>query len=139
MSELRTWLAELPPGTCVALLARSWLGRLAVDVDGHPEIFPVNHVIDPVDGSVLFPTRDGTKLHAALAAPLVAFEVDGVDPDDGSGWSVLLVGRAEVETDLDVVAWATGRRGVPWAIHDESIWLRIRPARITGRRISLVV
>lgn len=139
MAEMRTWLAELPPRTCMALLSRSWLGRLAVDVDGHPEIFPVNHVVDPVDGSVLFPTREGTKLHASLGHRLVAFEADGVDTDDGSGWSVLMVGTAELERNPDVAAWAAARRAVPWAISEESRWIRIRPVRVTGRRISLVV
>ncbi|MGD9798065.1 MAG: pyridoxamine 5'-phosphate oxidase family protein [Microbacteriaceae bacterium] len=138
VNEPRTWLEEIPVRRCIALLDGSWLGRIALDVGGHPEIFPVNHVVDRSDGSILFPTRVGTKLRAALDAPLVAFEVDGVDPIDGSGWSVLVVGAAEVERDPDVAAWATSWRAVPWAVSDASTWIRIRPVRVTGRRISLV-
>lgn len=138
MTEMRTWLTEIPMHECVALLSKSWVGRLALDAGGHPDIFPVNHVVDARDSSILFPTRVGTKLHAALRCPIVAFEVDGIDPDDGSGWSVVLLGRAELLSDEDTIAWATARRAAPWAIHEQSQWLRIRPVQITGRRIFMV-
>jgi hypothetical protein len=50
-------------------------------VDGHPEVFPVNHVYDRERGCFAFPTNSGTEVHAALGWPWVAFEVDGIDPD----------------------------------------------------------
>ena len=45
---------------CWNLLARCQLGRLAVDVDGEPDIFPVNYVVD--GPRVLFRTAPGSKL-----------------------------------------------------------------------------
>jgi nitroimidazol reductase NimA-like FMN-containing flavoprotein (pyridoxamine 5'-phosphate oxidase superfamily) len=133
----RTWLEELHPGECAVLLEASWLGRIGVVVDGHPEIFPVNHAYEPETGGVVFPTNARTKLHAALEHPLVAFEVDGVD-ELGSGWSVLLIGPAEEITDPREIQRADARRKVRWAVSDRSHWIRVRRARLTGRRITLV-
>jgi nitroimidazol reductase NimA-like FMN-containing flavoprotein (pyridoxamine 5'-phosphate oxidase superfamily) len=134
----RTWLADLPTPECAALLELSWLGRLGVTVDGHPEIFPVNHVFDRATGTIVFPTNARTKLHAALSQPLVAFEVDGVDPDGASAWSVLVVGRAHEETDRRAIAAAMRARRPAWAVSETTRWLRIEPVRVTGRRIALV-
>ena len=57
------------------LLREAVVGRLAVMVDDHPEIFPVNHMVDR--GSVVFRSAAGTKL-AGSVGHLVAFEVDEV-------------------------------------------------------------
>lgn len=135
---VRTWLEDLPPRECADLLELSWLGRLGVTVDGHPEIFPVNHAFDRPTGTIIFPTNARTKLHSALQEPLVAFEVDGVYPDEMAGWSVLVVGAAEEETDHDAIAWAMGLRRATWAVSEHTRWLRIRPVKVTGRRIYLV-
>ena len=122
---------------CADRLEKSWLGRLAGIVDGHPEVFPVNHVYERDRGSLIFPTRAATKLHAALTWPSVAFEVDGLD-EDGSGWSVLAVGSAEEETDPVVIAEVIERRHARWALNERSHWLRVLPTKVTGRRISMV-
>ena len=44
--EGRTWLEILQPAECWRLLAGQELGRVAVLVDGAPEIYPVNHIVD---------------------------------------------------------------------------------------------
>jgi len=93
MTRSDAWLLYLGPDECEELLADSWFGRLGVIVDGRPEIFPVNHMWDEQTRSVAFPTHDGTKLAASLAWPWVSYEIDGVDADELTGWSVLVVGR----------------------------------------------
>jgi uncharacterized protein len=136
---VQTWLEELSAGECVRHLAESHLGRLGVVVDGAPEIFPVNHVYDLVSGRVVFPSNDRTKLHAALHWPTVSFEVDGIDSDGRSGWSVLVVGRAQEVDDPDVIARALSRRLVLWGGGARSRWVQIIPEKITGRRIQAVL
>jgi nitroimidazol reductase NimA-like FMN-containing flavoprotein (pyridoxamine 5'-phosphate oxidase superfamily) len=131
-----TWLVDIPTTECNALLAEARLGRLAVVVDGRPEIFPVNHVFDETDGCVAFPTNANTKLHAALSWPFVAFEIDGMDDDPPRGWSVLVVGHAEEVTDADVIARLAARRRTVWRAGLLMHWLRIVPSKVTGRRIS---
>jgi uncharacterized protein len=130
-----TYVVDIPPQDCAELLASSSLGRLGVIVAGRPEIFPVNHVYDHDRGCVVFPTNDGTKLRAALDWPWVAFEVDGIADDDGSGWSVLVVGRAEQVTDEDEITRLAQQRMVPWRAGPGVTWLRISPSKVSGRRI----
>jgi nitroimidazol reductase NimA-like FMN-containing flavoprotein (pyridoxamine 5'-phosphate oxidase superfamily) len=134
----RTWLEDLAPSECADLLEASWLGRLGVIVDGHPEIFPVNHVFDRATATIIFPTNARTKLHSALHEALVAFEVDGVYADEIAGWSVLVVGAAVEETDPDAIARAMALRRAAWGVSATTHWLRIDPVKVTGRRISLV-
>ena len=135
---VQTWLVDIPVEDCEARLAASTLGRLGVIVDGRPQIFPVNHVYDARTRSVAFPTNDRTKLHAALGWPWVAFEVDAVEPDGTSGWSVLVLGRAEEITDADEVARLAAQRSARWAGGPTARWIRIVPTNTTGRVISAV-
>jgi nitroimidazol reductase NimA-like FMN-containing flavoprotein (pyridoxamine 5'-phosphate oxidase superfamily) len=78
--RVQTWLIDIPANECADLLSTAGLGRLGVIVNGRPQIFPVNHVYDRPSGCVVFPTKAGTKLHAALDWPWVAFEVTGWIP-----------------------------------------------------------
>ncbi len=132
---MMTYLVDLHPQDCAALLASSSVGRVGVVVEGRPEIFPVGHVYDDVTGCVLFPTNDGTKLHSALDWPYVAFEVDGIDPDGDTAWSVLMVGRAEVLDDEEAIARASKARHMSWRGGDRVTWLKVVPSKLTGRRI----
>jgi nitroimidazol reductase NimA-like FMN-containing flavoprotein (pyridoxamine 5'-phosphate oxidase superfamily) len=138
----RTWLEQLPVAECRRRLATSVLGRISVFVEGRPEIFPVNHVYESSTGAIVFPTNAGTKAWAALHWPWVGFEIDGIEPGAGpdgpTGWSVLVVGRAEEVTDPEEIRWAASMRPVLWAVGPSTHWLRIVPARITGRSIRLV-
>lgn len=134
----QTLLIEIPAEECAEHLASSELGRLGVVASGRPEIFPVNHVYDRESRCVVFPTKSGTKLFAALDWPWVAFEVDGLEPD-GDGWSVLVVGRAEEVTDPSEIARIAPTRRVLWAAGSGTRWVRIVPSKVTGRQISAVV
>lgn len=136
MSEL-TYLVDLTPAECAALLASSVLGRVGVVVNGRPEIFPVCHVYDLDTQTVVFPTNSRTKLDAALDWPFVAFEVDGISDDGRSGWSVSVVGHAETIDDPDEIARLSGDRHVVWSAGDTPEWLRIVPSKVSGRRISV--
>lgn len=130
-----TWILDITRAECESLLAQTPLGRLGVIIDGRPEIFPVNHVFDRETGRVTFPTNAMTKLHAALNWPFVAFEIDAMDPPDASGWSVLVVGRAEEITDVDDVARLSAQRTAVWRTGDRVHWISIVPEKVTGRRI----
>jgi nitroimidazol reductase NimA-like FMN-containing flavoprotein (pyridoxamine 5'-phosphate oxidase superfamily) len=135
---IHTWRIEIPPEECEELLAGAVLGRLGVVVDGRPEIFPVNHVYDTSTGSIAFPTNERTKWRAALEWPWVAFEVDGMDADRTSGWSVAVVGRAEEITDPAEIARMSQRRTVACTggRGPGTHWLRIVRSKMTGWRIT---
>ncbi len=54
----------LDPNECWALLRGSVVGRLAISIANHPDIFPINYVVD--HGTVVFRTAEGTKLAGAV-------------------------------------------------------------------------
>ena len=128
-------LVDVHPEDCADLLASTAIGRLAVIVDGHPEIYPVNHIYDRESGCVAFASNAGTKLHAALSSSSVAFEADGVSDDGSRGWSVLVVGHAEEIRDAEVIARMARDRGRLWRTGETARWIRIVPSKVTGRRI----
>ena len=82
LSESESW----------SLLAGMALGRLVTSVEGQPEIFPVNFVVQR--RTVLFRTAEGAKLFSAVMNNRVAFEAD--DHNVSEGWSVIVKGRARV-------------------------------------------
>jgi uncharacterized protein len=129
----RTWLEHPDARHCWELLASVPVGRIGVLNDSAPEIYPVNHAVDRQ--TVVFRTDPGTKLRGLLRSPAVCFEVDGIDPEDGTGWSVLVKGRAQQIRDLDELRAADRLDLQPWTLGDKVHWIRILPAEITGRRI----
>jgi nitroimidazol reductase NimA-like FMN-containing flavoprotein (pyridoxamine 5'-phosphate oxidase superfamily) len=126
-------LELLTDETCWSLLRRSELGRVGVNVAALPAIFPVNYAV--IDGAILFRTAPGSKLRAASDGAVVAFEVDGYDRDDRSGWSVLVVGSSEVVHDLDVTGKVLAAGLEPWAGGRRTDIVRITPGFVSGRRI----
>lgn len=131
-SEMR----ELSREECLELLAAQHFGRLAVVMpNGSPVIRPVNYVFDPRSQSVVFRTARGSKFHALLRASKAAFEIDGVDQETRTGWSVLIEGvTAEVTVPADI--GRLDRLGLePWAPGPKPHWVHIRAWNVSGRRI----
>jgi nitroimidazol reductase NimA-like FMN-containing flavoprotein (pyridoxamine 5'-phosphate oxidase superfamily) len=117
--------------SCWALLQDSVVGRLAVCLDGQPDIFPVNHTVD--HGSVVFRTAAGTKLAAAVRRQ-VAFEADGYDVSDGTAWSVVVKGKAEKLDEAQELLRALRLPIFPWHDSPKPWFVRIEPTSVTGRR-----
>jgi len=128
-------LEEIPADECYRLLATQEIGRLAVNAEHHPLVFPVNFALDGT--TIVIRTRAGTNLAAAEHAN-VSFEVDEIDRRTRSGWSVLVRGQAEEVGDAhraDLVARTHATGVEPWAPGDAGHWVRLIPHAITGRRI----
>jgi len=118
---------------CLYLLGLHRLGRVAIDVDGRPQVFPVNYAVSR--RVVAFRTAPGTKLANAPMSH-VAFEIDDYDSATGVGWSVMVKGIAYEITDaIDQDSLEVRRRLVrPMAPGQRDRWVAIRPDEITGRR-----
>ena len=117
---------------CWNLLARCELGRLALDTQGQPDIFPVNFVVD--GPRVLFRTAPGSKLAELTENPRVAFEVD--EYDDTFAASVVVKGTAErlqLQREIDA---ADALPFASWIPTLKYRWVRIAPTQITGRRFE---
>ena len=78
-----------------------------------PNILPVNFRFD--GRHILIRTGRGTKLDAATRNAVVAFEVDEVEPNTRSGWSVVVTGMARELTDPDELAEAQTPPLARWA------------------------
>jgi nitroimidazol reductase NimA-like FMN-containing flavoprotein (pyridoxamine 5'-phosphate oxidase superfamily) len=127
------WIEYLDLEECWQLLAMHPVGRIALVVDDAPEVQPVNHAVD--GRTIVFRTDDGTKLHAIARDSRVCFEVDGLNLDRGTGWSVIVKGRAVEVTDVDELARV---RTIPlqlWGLGPKTHWVRIVPYEVTGRAI----
>lgn len=127
-------LDALDTDECWRLIARSTVGRLAVSIANHPDIFPVNYVVDA--GTIVVNTAPGTKLAAAVLGHGVAFEVDELDHDTHTGWSVVVKGEASEIEDLAGLMNAEELGIETWATSDKTRFVRITPVEVTGRRIS---
>src|SRR3954452_16477567 len=82
---------DLTVEECLRLLETKRIVRIGLTTDVGPQIFPVNYVLSE-DQRIVFRTLPYGVIanHAHEAA--VAFEVDDLDEDTQSGWSVLATG-----------------------------------------------
>jgi nitroimidazol reductase NimA-like FMN-containing flavoprotein (pyridoxamine 5'-phosphate oxidase superfamily) len=126
-------LEPLDEAECWALLGRSGIGRLAVEVGRQPDIFPVNYVVDA--RSIVIRTAAGTKLAGAVLGGRVAFEIDAFDEETHSGWSVVVHGTAGEVTTLEDRLAAEELDLDPWAAGEKDRFLRVSPLKVTGRRL----
>jgi nitroimidazol reductase NimA-like FMN-containing flavoprotein (pyridoxamine 5'-phosphate oxidase superfamily) len=128
-------LVALDELECRRRLAKGGLGRTGVCVGALPAIFPVNYAV--LDGDIVFRTGPGTKLDAAVAGVVVAFEVDHFDPLSHTGWSVMVVGVARRITDPDERARAEHLPLASWAEGARDAFVRLESSRVTGRELTL--
>jgi nitroimidazol reductase NimA-like FMN-containing flavoprotein (pyridoxamine 5'-phosphate oxidase superfamily) len=129
-------MQELTEPQCWDLLRSEEVGRLAVSITNHPDIFPINYVVD--HGSIVFRTAEGTKLAAAVLGVAVAFEIDGYDRAAGEAWSVVVKGEAvEIEQVLGRFD-AADLPLFPWHASPKHRFVRIEPQSVTGRRFVVV-
>ena len=126
---------ELDLLECRDLLGRGTVGRVALCTNEARKIIPVNYVVD--GASVVFRTSPYGVLGRAAVDARIAFEVDEIDADAESGWSVVAFGQGiRVEDEIELGRCARS------AIHDrgpaaagcsmcDSAW-----DALTGRRVG---
>jgi uncharacterized protein len=117
---------------CWNLISSEALGRLVTAVDGQPEIFPVNFVVQ--HRTILFRTAEGTKLISAAINNNVLFEVD--DHNAVEGWSVIVKGMARTLRTNEDIDEAERAQLLPWTATVKQHFVRIRPISVTGRRFA---
>lgn len=119
-------LVALTRDECLRLLATRRLGRLAfIHRAGLPLILPVNYVI--ADDAVFIHSGPGPKMQAAERGDLVSIEVDDIDEDSHSGWSVVVTGKASR------VRGQESGEPEPWAPGPRFYLLRIPLSQVSGR------
>ncbi len=130
----RHGLEILPLAQCLTLLRSRPIGRLAYVDAGSPVVVPVNHLVD--GSTVVLRTTSGGKLDAAIVGRAVAFQLDDHDPVRGTGWSVLVQGRADLVDDPRQQA-RYAEELESWLLGDgeEAAWIRIDADQVSGRRL----
>lgn len=127
---METHLQALTREQCLEHLRMESIGRVAVTHQALPVILPVNYVLS--GNSVLFRTEPGGMLARACDNSVVAFEIDRLAPDGRSGWSVLVVGFAELLSGSAAVrALETGLSSAAGEGRDQ--FVAIAAAQVTGR------
>lgn len=126
-------IVELGEAECWERVAGHRVGRLAVSVANKPDIFPVNYRVDGHD--VVVRTAPGFKLAAAVLGSGVAFEVDQLDEEAHTGWSVVIHGTAREVASVEELLDARDLGVDPWAGGQKNHFIRIEPSEITGREI----
>jgi len=126
---------ELAIEECWTLLDRNTVGRLAVDIAGQPDIFPINYVVD--QETIVFRSGAGTKLAGAVLNRHVAFEIDGYEPDERVAWSVVVKGTAREIESMSERYRAEDLPLYPWVVSDKPDFVRIDPLLVTGRRFHV--
>ncbi|TMQ86469.1 pyridoxamine 5'-phosphate oxidase family protein [Actinomadura soli] len=129
-------LQRLDPATCLTLIQRAPVGRIAwAQDDGTVTVLPVNFVLDGED--LVFTTAPGAKLDAVRAGRPLTFEADDLEPALKTAWSVLLTGPAEIITDPGEAERLRTLPLTPWIRSHDTVFIRLTPREVTGRRIPL--
>lgn len=120
---------------CWELLTAGIIGRLALIVDNHPEIFPVNYVLER--RSIVFRSTGGTKLWGADAGRPAALEIDGYDSRHEEAWSVVARGDTEIISSPEGKAAVDALHLEPWQPGAKDNYIRLTPRALTGRRFKV--
>ncbi len=115
------------------MLRRVPVGRLALCVQGEPEIFPINFVID--HGTIVFRTSEGTKARSAEKAA-VAFEADGMSVPGAEVWSVVIKGHASTINRTPELMETVHLPLHPWEAGRKDRFMRLVPGTISGRAFT---
>jgi len=126
---------ELTQGECEQLISGGAVGRIAVCAPDGPHVVPVNYVV--LDSSLVFRTSPYSDIGTYARDAQVAFEVDHIDAERETGWSVQARGRAAAVTSHEEItdiraAWPSG----PWAEGVRNVYLRLRWTQLSGRTLA---
>lgn len=124
-------LSVLGRRDCMRLLDSVTIGRVVFTARALPAVAPVNFAV--VDDEIVLRTGVGSKLDAAVANSVVAFEADHFDVERRDGWSVVVVGQARVVTDAEQIALLDELGLQCWLVGDRANYIGVRPELVSGR------
>ena len=124
---------QLPRAEALRLLGTVSFGRVVFIQRGQPAIRIVNHLLD--GDNIIIRTSEWSDLASvASGGPVLAYQVDEVDPERHLGWSVAVRGPAqEVSAPDDVARYL--ERLTTWAPGQRDFVIRIDPAFVSGIRL----
>lgn len=129
----RNGLEVLGRDECLALLGSVPVGRLGLSMNALPVVLPVSFLVD--GDRLVIRTASGTKLDAALAGAVVAFEADHFDSASGVAWSVLVRGSSAVLTQAAELPLLEDLERNLWVSGPTDQWVMITTDLVSGRRV----
>lgn len=124
----------LDVAACYELLRTDTVGRIVYTQAALPAVRPITYSLD--GHHIVFRTRPDSALAHSVSGQVVAFEVDQLDRETRTGWSVVVTGVAEPLESPSDLARAAGLQLAPWAGGERELFLSITPGLVTGRRIG---
>jgi nitroimidazol reductase NimA-like FMN-containing flavoprotein (pyridoxamine 5'-phosphate oxidase superfamily) len=122
----------LSDARCRQLLAEHHIGRIAWNGADGLQLLPVSYALH--HGAVVFRTSPYGVLSELVRPVDVIFEVDELDSESRTGWSVVVTGRAQaVAEPRDLVELWTVDGVTPWAAGVRTLFIEVTPRQITGR------
>lgn len=116
---------------CRQLLRARGVGRIGWQSAEGPQILPVTYML--TGELIAFRTSPDSVMGELLERREVSFEIDDVDEETATGWSVLVRGHAlgyleQVPSDVELPQ--------PWAPGEHPLTVVITPTGYSGRAVS---
>lgn len=130
---------DLDRGECFRLLGSKAVGRICVVENGYPVAFPVNYRLVFEGGDmpvIIIRARSGSVLD--VSGTKVGFQLDGIDPIDETGWSVLARGELHDGLVADAPDWLKYWNPRPW-VGPRDQWLYMPVSEVSGRSLLVAV
>lgn len=118
---------------CVLLLSSARIGRAVFTERALPAVQPVNYVVR--DDTIIISAAAGSRLATAASDAVLGFEVDQIDPELHTGWTVTVVGRSQLVRDPVEVSALSGLPLIPWALGRHTQFIRLALELVHGRRL----
>lgn len=103
---------------CKRLLVSASVGRLGYSTSNEQRIVPMNYVL--ADDHLVFRTASDNEVAHFASGRAVAFQVDEMNQQQQSGWSVLVSGTAQKLPSASLRAMDVGETPEPWAAAPQS-------------------
>jgi hypothetical protein len=116
---------------CRQLLRARGVGRVGWRSAQGQQILPVTYTM--TGELIAFRTRPDSIMGELVASVEVSFEIDDVDEDTATGWSVLVQGQARGYLDEPPDGLNLPE---PWAPGDHPLTVVIEPTNYSGRAVS---
>lgn len=116
---------------CRQLVRARAVGRVAWKSPDGVQVLPVSYSVSA--DRIAFRTRPDSVMRDFLEPLDVAFEVDDVEEDTATGWSVVVRGRATGYVDAVPGGIQPPR---PWSPGENRLTVVIEPSSYTGRAVS---
>ena len=127
-------IVRLGRDECLALLAKTPLGRVAVTLGTLPVVRTVRFAV--LDEGVVFKVGPSSSLRRSVPKAIVAFHADHYDEATREGWNLLVQGIGQEITEPRKIA-SLEKLGIPcWLSPAQDRYLMVPAQVVTGELVT---